>query len=72
MSRGQSPHAPRRSTFVVRIDQDDGGDVTGVIERVRTGEKEPFRGLESIGGLIARMLEAEGGPPRTPGTRPLK
>jgi hypothetical protein len=67
MKLGHSLRPSRRSTFVVRIDQHDGGNVTGVIERVRTGEKEPFRGLESIGGLIARMLEAEGGPPRTPG-----
>jgi hypothetical protein len=36
-----------------------------VIERVRTGEKEAFRGLEAVSGLIARMVEAEGGPPRT-------
>lgn len=72
MRTGHSLRASRRSTFVVRIDRDDGGNVTGVIERVRTGEKEPFRGLESIGGLIARMLEAEGGPTPTPGARPLK
>jgi hypothetical protein len=50
---------PRRSTFVVRVDRDDHGNVRGVIERVRTGEKEWFRGLEAIGAVIARMMEAE-------------
>jgi len=67
MRMRHSLRAPRRYTFVVRIDRDGRRNVTGVIERVRTGEKEPFRGLETIGGLIAGMLEAEGGPPRTPG-----
>ena len=65
MSTRPSLRGPRRSTFVVRIDRDDQGSVTGVIERFRTGEKEPFTSLEAIVDLIARMVEAEGGPPRT-------
>jgi hypothetical protein len=66
MSGGQPLRAPRRSTFVVRVDRDASGNVSGVIERVRTGEKEGFRGLEAIGGLIARMVEAEDGTPDDP------
>jgi len=61
MTAEQSLQGPRRSSFVVRIDRDDEGKVSGVIERVRTGEKEPFRGLEAIGGVIARMVEADTG-----------
>ena len=67
MRMGHSLRAPRRCTFVIRIDRDNRGTVTGVIERVRTGEKEAFRGLEAIGGLIARMAEAEGAAPHSPG-----
>jgi hypothetical protein len=74
MGARQSLRTPRRSSFVVRIDRDDKGNATGVIERVRTGEKEPLRGLDAISGLIARMVEAESGvptdPPRSAGSRP--
>jgi len=56
---------------VVRIDRDDEGSVTGVIERVRTGQKEPFSSLEAIAGLIARMVEAETGPPAHSPRRPI-
>src|SRR5262245_54765554 len=63
MSAGRSLRGPRRSSFVVRIDRDDEGKISGVIERVRTGEKETFRGLEAIGGVIARMVEADTGRP---------
>ena len=50
---------PRRTSFIVRVDQDDAGVMTGVIERVRTGVKEAFRGVDEIGALIVRMVEAE-------------
>jgi hypothetical protein len=59
MSKGRPIGDPRRSTFVVRIDRDDRGDVRGVIEHVRTGETEPFRGLEAIGCVIAGMMKGE-------------
>jgi hypothetical protein len=45
--------------FVVRIERDAQGAVRGVVERVRTGAKEPFRGIETIGALIGRMIETE-------------
>jgi len=48
-------------TFIVRISV-EAGRVTGIVERVRTGEKERVRGLEDIGRIITRMLtgSAEG------------
>jgi hypothetical protein len=59
----------RRSSFIVRVERGPTGDFTGVIERVATGAKEPFRGFEAIGALIARMVEAENPPPPTPEDR---
>src|SRR5262245_3230486 len=60
----QSGGSPRRSSFIVRIDQDDAGGMSGMIERVRTGVKEAFRGVDEIGALILRMVEAETGEAR--------
>lgn len=45
-----------RVSFVVRVVQERPGEVSGVIERVATGAKEPFSGVEAIGPVIARML----------------
>jgi len=44
-------------TFVVRVSTDRAGVIAGVVERVRTGEKARFQGLEDLGALIARMIE---------------
>jgi len=59
-SRGQhdgaSPHA---TTFIVRISQIDADPLTGIVERVRTGQKERFYGLDGISQAIARMVERE-------------
>lgn len=43
-------------TFVVRVRRGPLGDVTGVVEAVRTGERQRFQGLEAIGPLIDAML----------------
>jgi hypothetical protein len=53
MSRG------KRASFVVRTVQDPRGRVSGIIERVATGAKEAFTGMEAIGQVIARMLQGE-------------
>jgi hypothetical protein len=54
----------RRASFVVRVARDRRGKVSGVIERVATGAKESFQGVEAIGSVIARMVEREAaGPP---------
>ncbi len=52
-------------TFILRISLDDTGRVSGVVERVRNGEKNRFYGLEDLGRLIAQMLAAETQPSRT-------
>jgi hypothetical protein len=46
-------------TFVVRLSRDEAGRLTGIVERVRTGEKERFEGLASVATVIARMVEAD-------------
>ena len=55
-------------TFIVRLTLDDGGVLSGVVERVRTGEKRRFQGAEALGHLIAQMVRQEntGGAPPAP------
>lgn len=43
-------------TFMVRVHFDTGERVTGIVERVRTGEKRRFHDAEAIGLLIAGMV----------------
>jgi hypothetical protein len=43
-------------TFIVRAARDRGGRLRGVVERVKTGEREPFARAEDLGTLIERML----------------
>jgi hypothetical protein len=39
------PSAARWSmTFIVRVSRDEAGRLAGVVERVRTGQKERFQG----------------------------
>jgi len=49
----------RRVSFVVRVVQNREGHMNGVIERVATGAKEAFDGMEVIGQVILRMLTRE-------------
>jgi len=49
----------RPTTFIVRILQNEAGKLSGVVERVKTGEKQSFEGLEALGELIAGMMEKE-------------
>ena len=59
-------------TFVVRLSRDDTGRLTGVVERVRTGEKARVDDLDAIGRAIAQMMPADPTDPdvRGPGTWP--
>jgi hypothetical protein len=50
-------------TFIVRVSVDEAGGVTGILERVQTGQKKRFQGLEAIGPLIAQMIAATGAGP---------
>ena len=47
-----------RIALVVWVGRDAAGDVEGIVERARTGEKERFRGLPALGDLIERLVEA--------------
>jgi hypothetical protein len=43
-------------TFVVRLSRDDAGHVSGIVERVRTGEKARFDALDALVEVIGRMV----------------
>lgn len=45
-------------TFVVRLQRVGAREVVGVVERVKTGAKARFEGVDGIGRAIAGMLEA--------------
>ena len=59
----------RSASFIVRVVWDSRGKVSGVIERVATGAKEAFQGVEAIGPLIARMVEREMAAPDSDGRK---
>jgi hypothetical protein len=44
------------TTFIVRAWRDAAGRLTGVVERVATGEKARFEEAAALAGLIQRML----------------
>ena len=46
-------------TFIVRLTLGDGGVLSGVVERVRSGEKQRFHGAAALAELIAAMAERE-------------
>lgn len=58
----------RRTSFVIRVVENRRGEVSGVIERVATGAKEAFSGMEVIGQVIQRMLRREAAPSGWRGT----
>jgi hypothetical protein len=49
------------TTIIVRVRRDDAGRLSGVVERVRTGEKLRFHGLETVGRAVATLLESAQG-----------
>ena len=44
--------------FVVRVSRDEHGRLRGVVERIKTGQKQRFTGAESLGPLIDSMVGA--------------
>jgi hypothetical protein len=48
-----------QAVFIVRLARDPTGRVTGVVERVRTGEKERVVLVEDIGSILNAMLARE-------------
>ena len=58
MTRGQ----PRSVvTLLVRASRDAGGRLHGIVERVKTGEKEQFAGAEALARVIEQMIATTGG-----------
>jgi hypothetical protein len=57
-SEGMEPteHPGEYTTLILRIWQDDAGRLSGVVERVRTGEKVRFYGLETLSRTVASLL----------------
>ena len=51
----------KRTSFVLRVVQDERGQASGIVERVATGAKEAFAGMEELGPIILRMLRRETG-----------
>ena len=49
----------RHAIFIVRVDRQHGGKVTGVIERVRTGEKVRVETLADVERVLTAMLARE-------------
>jgi hypothetical protein len=47
-------------SFVVRLTRNDAGEVSGVVERVKTGEKVRFEGVDGVCRVIARMIGEDG------------
>ena len=41
---------------ILRLQQDDAGGWTGVLERVSTGQKVRFHGLETLSRAVASLL----------------
>ena len=61
-SRFPGLHADRpvkTVSFVVRLSRELSGDITGIVERVATGEKVRFRGCDAVGSVIADLFAEE-------------
>jgi hypothetical protein len=46
-------------TLIVRLARDAAGAITGVIERVRTGQKERFEGIDGLTAVVTRLAAQE-------------
>jgi hypothetical protein len=47
---------PRRRFFIVAVSEDEGGEIRGVVEAVRSGRKEPFAGLDMLGSVVGALF----------------
>jgi hypothetical protein len=57
----QDQGATEYVSFVVRLTRDQAGLVAGIVERVKTGEKVRFEGVDGVCRVIARMIGEECG-----------
>ena len=53
----ESPQYPH--TFIVRVTRDGAGSLSGVVERVRSGEKQRFDTVAGLAQVITAMVERE-------------
>ena len=53
----EEPRQPQ--TFIVRLTLGDRGALSGVVERVRTGEKQRFVSAAALVELIAEMADRD-------------
>ena len=51
------------ATFVLRLAHDEAGRLTGVVERVATGEKARVRDVEGLTKVLGQWLGPEAGRP---------
>ena len=61
---GQAREWRESDIFVVRVFRSIGGDLTGVVQHVRSGEKVTFQAIDTIGDVLARMVRPPAEPPR--------
>ena len=50
---------PQPLTFIVRLTLGDGGVLSGVVERARSGEKQRFHSAATLAQVIAAMVKRE-------------
>ena len=53
--------------MIVRVSSDESGRISGVVERVRTGQKRRFHGIDTLGPMIVQMVGEETGVGVKPG-----
>lgn len=55
-----SGHTPGgMTTFIVRVSDDESGELRGIVERVATGFKQRFHGAAEISRIIRDVVAAE-------------
>ena len=59
MGTGLGTDGGEHQSFIVRLTWNEAGVLHGIVERVRTGEKARFVGLDGLGQAIARMIGCE-------------
>jgi hypothetical protein len=56
-ARGSRPDPERlRRFFIVSVSEDATGELHGVVEAVRSGRKERFQGLDTLGPVVGAMF----------------
>ena len=50
---------PRPQTFVIQVAASEAGDLTGLIQHVRTGQKRRFEGADGLCAAIRDMARGD-------------